>query len=282
MDKLHQKYETLKEYLKSLESVAVAFSGGVDSTFLLKVAHDVLGESAIAVTEKSASFAAIDLEESKAFCERENIQQFFTSINQLKIPHFAKNPKDRCYFCKKATFADIYKVAKNLGLNAVCEGTNVDDEGDYRPGMRAITELGIKSPLRFARLTKQDIRTLSHELQLPTWSKPSAACLASRVPYGEPITEQKLRLIEQGEKILSALGFVQKRVRIHEGATVHESTSLHENAQNFIARIEVMPSDFEKAIANAEQIEREFKKLGFSYTALDLKGHRTGSLNETL
>ena len=260
------KLERLKTYLASLESVAVAFSSGVDSTFLLKVAHDVLGERAIAVTARSCSFPKRELEEAKAFCAAEGIRQIIIESDELSIEGYAENPVNRCYLCKHGLFEKVIAAARENGMKYVAEGSNMDDLGDYRPGLQAVSELAVKSPLREARLTKAEIRAYSAQLGLPTAEKPSFACLASRFPYGERITEEKLSMVDRAEQILIDLGFRQMRVRIH----------------GTIARIEVEPGDFEKLLAHREQITSSLKSYGFSYVTMDLQGYRTGSMNETL
>ena len=262
------KYEALKEYLRSLGSVAVAFSSGVDSTFLLKTAHDVLGDKCIAITAMSCSFPKRELEEAKAFCEKNGIRQIIVESEELDIDGFRQNPKNRCYLCKHELFEKIWEIAKENGMNAVAEGSNMDDNGDYRPGLIAVKELGVSSPLRQAELSKAEIRELSKEMGLPTWDKQSFACLSSRFVYGEEITESKLSMVDQAEQLLLDMGFHQLRVRIH----------------GQMARIEVMPSEFLKLMedANREKIVSEFKKIGFSYVTLDLQGYRMGSMNETI
>ena len=262
------KYEALKEYLRSLGSVAVAFSSGVDSTFLMKVAHDVLGEKAVAVTAVSCSFPVRELNEAKAFCERENIRQFICESEELDIDGFSKNPKNRCYLCKKELFSKILDIIHKNGIEYVAEGSNMDDNGDYRPGLVAVKELGVSSPLRAAELNRQEIRELSKELGLSTWNKQSFACLSSRFVYGETINEEKLGMVEKAEQLLLDLGFYQVRVRIHDK----------------MARIEILPSEFEKLLAEGirEKVYNYFKELGFTYVTLDLGGYRTGSMNETL
>ena len=264
---LQEKLERLKAYLQDLESVAVAFSGGVDSTFLLKVAHDVLGDRAVAVTVRQRSFPERELRESEDFCTRENIAHVVREHDELSIEGFAQNPKGRCYLCKKSVFGLIGQVADELSLRYICEGSNTDDNRDYRPGHRAIAELGIRSPLRDCGFSKADIRELSRQLNLPTAEKPSFACLSSRFVYGETITEQKLRMVEKGEEFLRALGIKQLRVRIH--------------GEN-VARIEVLPENFDTVLKNRELIFATFKNIGFAYVSLDLQGYRTGSMNETL
>ena len=268
MDALHEKKQRLEEYLRALGSVMVAFSSGVDSTFLLKVAHDVLGGKAAAVTARSCSFPARELNEAKAFCEANGIEQIIVESEELSIEGFRENPKNRCYLCKRELFTKIRDLAKERGFACVAEGSNMDDNGDYRPGLVAVAELEIKSPLREAKLTKEDIRALSRELGLPTWDKPSFACLASRFVYGETITEEKLAMVDKAEQRLLDLGFRQVRVRIHGD----------------IARIEVERDQFEKLLRpeTASELDRYLRELGFLYVTLDLGGYQMGSMNRGL
>lgn len=268
MDILQQKRQHLETYLKNLGSVIIAFSSGVDSTFLLKVAHDVLGSKAIAVTARSCSFPQRELNEAKSFCETEGIEHIIVDSEELSIEGFSQNPKNRCYLCKHELFTKIREIAKERNIPYIAEGSNIDDNGDYRPGLVAVAELEIKSPLREAELTKDEIRQLSKQLGLPTWNKQSFACLSSRFVYGETITEEKLSMVDRAEQRLLDLGFHQVRVRIHGN----------------IARIEILPTEFSKIIEKdtADQLNQYFHKLGFVYVTLDLGGYQTGSMNKTL
>ncbi len=260
------KYEKLKEYLKSLDSIIVAFSAGVDSTFLLKTAHDVLKDNVIAVTAKSCSFPSRELNEAVKFCEENNIRHIIVESEELDIKGFRQNPLNRCYLCKKELFEKMWKTAKENHIKYIIEGSNLDDDGDYRPGLQAVKELNVKSPLREIGFTKKEIRTLSEKLGLPTADKQSFACLSSRFVYGEEISEEKLNMVDKAEQMLLDLNFKQVRVRIH----------------NNIARIEVMPEEFERLISNRENVTKYFKEIGFAYITMDLTGYRTGSMNETI
>jgi uncharacterized protein len=265
---IDEKFESLKAYLKSLESVAVAFSSGVDSTFLLKTAKEVLGDKVVAVTARSCSFPKRELNEAINFCKNENIKHIIVQSEELDIDGFSKNPTNRCYLCKRELFEKITNIAEENNIKYIVEGSNLDDNGDYRPGLQAVAELNIKSPLRYAQLNKNEIRILSQRMGLDTWNKQSFACLSSRFVYGEEITEEKLGMVDRAEQLLLDMGFHQLRVRIH----------------GTIARIEVMPDEFAKLIEeeNRNKIVEEFTKYGFTYVSMDLKGYRTGSMNETL
>ena len=263
-----KKLEALKDFLSSLGNVAVAFSGGVDSTLLLKAAHDVLGDRAIAVTVSASFTAQREMNEADEFCRNNNIAHVKIHVDMSEIDGFESNPPDRCYVCKHALFTRIFQSAKERGINNVIDGSNLDDLGDYRPGMKALDELGVISPLRECGFTKNDVREISRELGLTTWNKPSFACLASRFVYGERITPEKLIMIERAENFLIDMGFRQVRARIHGD----------------IARIEIMPEDFAEILRDSvrEKIYDALTSYGFSYVTLDLKGYRTGSMNEQL
>lgn len=268
MMELQEKKESLLSYLKSLGTVAVAFSGGVDSAFLMKMAKEALGEKAIAITANLRSFPDRELTEAVRYCEREQIRQIVIDFNELTVEGFRENPSNRCYLCKRAVFQQIKETAANQGIYCVMEGSNLDDCGDYRPGMQAVKELQIKSPLKEVGFTKQEIRLFSKELGLQEWDKPSFACLSSRFPYGEQITEAKLSMVEQAEQRLLELGFSQFRVRMHGD----------------MARIEILPQEFSMLMEEKirTEIYKYMKSLGFTYVSLDLGGYRTGSMNEGL
>lgn len=263
---MERKLEHLKRRLAECGSLAVAFSGGVDSAFLLKTAHDVLGNQVLAVTIRASVFPARETDEAATLCKAYGIRQIIRVVDPLKIEGFAQNPKNRCYLCKRHLMQMILAVAKEQQAAFVAEGSNRDDEGDYRPGHQAVKELGILSPLREAGLWKAEIRELSAQMGLATWDKPSYACLASRFVYGERITPQKLAMVEQAEQLLLDLGFHQMRVRIHGN----------------MARIEVLPEDFDRMMQETvrRQILEGFRVYGFTYVAMDLQGYRMGSMNE--
>lgn len=262
------KLNRLKEDLAGFDSVAVAFSSGVDSTFLLWVAREVLGENVIAVTARSCLFPRREQEEAADFCKMAGIRHFIFEFRESAIDGFCENNPNRCYLCKKRLFREILRIAGEQDIHVAADGSNVDDEGDYRPGLMAAAELGIRSPLREAGFSKAEIRGLSKEMGLSTWEKPSYACLASRIPYGDRITEKKLGMVERAEQWLSDRGFRQCRVRLHGN----------------MARIEVMPDEFDRLIERRmrEEAVSAFQSYGFSYVSMDLSGYRTGSMNETI
>lgn len=266
-----ERLEALKELIASYGSVAVAYSGGVDSTFLAVVAHDVLGNNMLAVTSAGRVVPQRDIDRTRSFCAERGIAHEVVVFDELEVPGFKENPKDRCYHCKKALFTQMLEAAKRRGIARLVDGSNKDDEGDYRPGLRALDELQIGSPLREVGMTKAQIRELSHAMGLPTWDMPSAACLASRFAYGEVITELKLRRVEQAEDLLHSMGFVQLRVRCH-------------GANGELARIEVDANEIARLAEPAlrEEVVAKLTELGFKYVSLDLTGFRSGAMNEVL
>lgn len=266
---LEQKLQQLKSVIKGLTSVLVAFSGGVDSTFLLKVCLDTLGsDKVLAVTAKSATYPERELQDAVRLAGMLGARHKIIESEELDIPGFSDNPPERCYYCKKELFGKLLDIARHEGLNFVVDGSNFDDTADFRPGMRAVRELGVRSPLKESGITKEDIRAISKRMGLPTWDKPSFACLSSRFPYGEKITKEKLNRVARAEEALRDQGFSQYRVRSHGD----------------IARIEVKPEEmgrfFDRDVR--EQVVQKIKLAGFSYVTLDLLGYRTGSMNEVL
>lgn len=263
---LQEKYNKLLNILRSTGSLAVAFSGGVDSAFLVYAAHEALGEKLLAITVTTQSYPRHEAADAAKILQSYGVKHAQIELNQLVIPGFCENGAQRCYYCKYALFTKIKEAAQKQGISLVADGANTDDENDYRPGMRATAELGILSPLRSADFSKLDIREASKELGIFTWNKPSYACLASRIPYGEEITAEKLAMVERAEQALLDMGFKEMRVRCH----------------GKLARIEVAENDFAKAAAQRKEISAAVKNAGFLYAALDLEGFRSGSLNAAL
>lgn len=265
-EQMIEKLENLKSIIRDKGSAVVAFSGGVDSTFLLKVAAEVLGDNVIAVTANSETYPKRELEEAKLFAQTQGIRHIVIDTSELEIAGFADNPPDRCYYCKHELFSKLTEIAKANGIECVFDGSNYDDRNDHRPGMRAAKQLGVVSPLKEAGMTKEDIRELSREYGLSTWNKPSFACLSSRFPYGTKITPERLAMIGEAEDFIRDLGFRELRVRYHDT----------------IARIEVGKSDIVRIAALADEITEKLKSIGFLYVTLDLSGYKTGSMNYTL
>ncbi len=268
-EEIRTKYDHLQNILKDMKEVLVAFSGGTDSTFLLKVAKNVLKEKVVAVTALSETVPEHEKTDARNFARKFDVEYLCINSEELKDPDFVKNPEDKCYICKKLRFGELVRMARTKGIAWVADGENEDDKADYRPGSVAARELGVRSPLREAGLTKSQIRILSKRLNLPTWNKPSCACLASRIPYHQPITAQKLAQVDKAEMFIRGLDLSwQVRVR-HEGDT---------------ARIEVGSEDVSKFTDNhvRDRIITQFKSLGFKFIALDLEGYSTGSLNRII
>lgn len=263
------KLDMLRTRLLELDRIAVAYSGGVDSTFLLSVAKEVLGrDRVLAVTASSDIHSTAEISDAKKFTRMIGVRHLVFDPGSMKNRSFLANPPDRCYICKKSVFIAVRKLAAENGMKSVADGTNADDASDYRPGRRALKELGIVSPLAEAGLTKREIRSLSRKRGLPTWNRPALACLATRVPYGDRITSGALKRIDTAETALRAMGFIQVRVRDH----------------GEMARIEIAPAEMNRVLKPGlfPKIVKRFKAAGYRTVALDLEGYRTGSLNEAL
>ena len=267
-EELQLKLEHLKQYIANLGSLAVGFSGGVDSSLLTAVAHEVLGDRLIAVTGADASVPEREVNEAAAFCKERGIRHIICRVDPLKEEGYRHNSCDRCYFCKRGIFTEVRIIAEKNGIKHMAEGSNMDDIGDYRPGLRAAAELSVKSPLREAGLTKSEIRLISRAMGLPTWSKPAYACLASRFVYGEEITEEKLHMIDQAEQFLIEQGFFEERVRLH----------------GQLARIEVPAGDIERLASGKvrEAVYKKLKEIGFMFVTIGMQGYRMGSMNATI
>jgi uncharacterized protein len=267
---LDGKYARLLSLIGEKGGAAVAFSGGVDSSFLCYAAKEALGDRAIAITVVSPMLPKSEIDCAREVAGKVGIGHFLIEENEID-EEVAANPKERCYFCKKIEFGSILEEAKKHGVYTVLDGSNLDDLGDYRPGLKALAELEIFSPLRAAELTKAEIRELSRRFDLPTWDKPAFACLASRIPYGERINREKLLRVEKAEDLLRAAGFRQMRVRSHEGG----------GAQGAIARIEVAPDERKRFFDEVllDSISKKFKSFGFLYVALELEGYALGNMN---
>lgn len=265
---MNRKLRRLKENLKKMGNVLVAFSGGVDSTFLLKVAHGVLNDKVAAVTSSSPIHFSYEVKEAKELARQLRVKHLISHSRECGNEDFVKNTINRCYFCKKRLFKELKRIARKNGLRFVLDGSNYDDLRSFRPGKKALRELKIRSPLAEVGLRKKEIRKLSKELGLSTWNKPSQTCLATRIPYGERITKKRLERIEKGEEFLRGLGLKEVRLRDHED----------------MARIEVNPREIKILVKKdiRKKVINRLKRMGYTYISLDLEGYRSGSMDEIL
>ncbi len=260
------KLDELEQILSELKAVVIAFSGGVDSTFLAQVAFNMLGDEAIALTLDTPQFPSHELEEAKILAKKIGIKHLIIDSSKMDYSWFENNPPNRCYICKKGAIEEIQQYCRTQRISGqLIEGSNFDDLDDYRPGYQAVQEYSVKSPLIDARLTKEEIRLLSKQLSLSCWDKPSSPCLATRFFFGEKITKEKLAMVYEAEEYLKELGILRLRVRVH----------------GLLVRVEVSPDNFSLLIENAEKITSKFKEIGFDYTTLDLNGYKKGSMNKT-
>jgi uncharacterized protein len=268
MNSLEAKLQRLRESFRAMRSLMVAFSGGVDSSFVLRVAHDTIGERVLALTTTSPTMPDDDRLNAIAIAQALGVRHLIVESNELEIAGYARNPVNRCYLCKHNLFTVCEEKARELGIETMVDGLNLDDLHDYRPGIRAAAEMHVRHPLVEAELTKAEIRELSRSLGLPTWDRPASPCLSSRFPYGTQITLEGLRQVECGEQVLRSFGFRVARVRYH----------------GEVARIEVEAGEIGRMLDATirEAVDREFKKIGFRFVALDLRGFRSGSLNEAI
>jgi uncharacterized protein len=266
--KADKKYRDLKDRILNLGSALIAYSGGVDSALVLMVAREMLGDRVLAVTARSPVYPSEEIDQARTLARELGVRHKIIETHELTNPRFIDNPKERCYWCKRELFAELTNIARENNLNYVLDGTNFDDLDDFRPGMMAANECGVRSPLKEARLTKEDIRSLGKLLGLPIWDKPSFACLASRFPYGTKITHENLVKVEKAERFIRGFGITQVRVRHHDR----------------IARIEVMEQDMPTLLAEhiRRRISSYLRNLGYCYVAIDLEGYRMGSMNEAL
>ena len=265
---LEDKCSRLKEIIRGMDRVIVGYSGGVDSAFLLKMAVDTLGKNVIAVLSNSATYPTREFESAVKFAESLGVEFMIINTYETDDLKFRENPPDRCYFCKTELYSKLQEIATEKGISYVLDGSNLDDTGDFRPGMKAVKEQKIFSPLVDAQFTKDDIRSMSRELGLPTWDKPALPCLSSRFPYGIGIDREKLSMVDRAENFLTACGFRNVRVRHHEHT----------------AKIEVPEEDIERLLGNnlRKEVVRKLKELGYKYVTVDLQGFRSGSMNEVL